>query len=119
MVFNLGPTLFELVMAAYVMTSHYNWPLALVTIATIVIYIVITFSISNWRIQHRRALNDADSDAAGLAVDALMNFETIKTFGSEDRIVGRYAEALGDYARAAVKANTSLQMLNAHPVAWC
>ena len=80
---------------------------------TIVIYLVITISISNWRISHRRAMNDADNEAAGLAVDALMNFETIKSFGSEDRIVGRYSEALGDYARAAVKSNTSLQLLNA------
>jgi len=58
-------------------------------------------------------MNEADSIAAGLAVDALMNFETIKAFGSEDRVVSRYAEALGEYARAAVKSNTSLQLLNA------
>jgi ABC-type transport system involved in Fe-S cluster assembly fused permease/ATPase subunit len=112
-VFNLGPTLFELAMASYIMTSRYFGPLAIVTIVTIVIYLALTISISNWRISHRRAMNDADNEAAGLAVDALMNFETIKSFGSEDRIVGRYAEALGDYARAAVKSNTSLQLLNA------
>jgi ATP-binding cassette subfamily B protein len=112
-VFNLGPTMFELAMAAYIMTSRYYGPLALVTILTIGLYIVTTISISNWRIGHRRAMNEADSAAAGLAVDALMNFETIKAFGSEDRVVARYAEALGDYARAAVKSNTSLQMLNA------
>ena len=57
--------------------------------ATILIYVAFTFAISNWRIQHRRALNDADSEAAGMAVDALMNFETIKTFGAED--TGRVA----------------------------
>jgi ABC-type transport system involved in Fe-S cluster assembly fused permease/ATPase subunit len=112
-VFNLGPTLFELVLAAWVMASRYNPLLSLATIATMVVYIAVTFSISNWRIAHRRALNEADSRAAGLAVDALMNFETIKAFGSEDRVVGRYGGALGDYARAAVKANTSLQLLNA------
>jgi ATP-binding cassette, subfamily B, heavy metal transporter len=112
-VFNLGPTLFELAMASYVMTTHYFGLLAVVTNATIVFYIFTTISISNWRIAHRRAMNEADSEAAGLAVDALMNYETIKSFGSEDRIVGRYAEAMGDYARAAVKSNTSLQLLNA------
>jgi ATP-binding cassette subfamily B protein len=111
-VFNLGPTLFELAMAAYIMTSRYYGLLALVTIITIGLYIVTTVSISNWRIHHRRAMNEADSAAAGLAVDALMNFETIKAFGSEDRVVARYAEAMGDYARAAVKSNTSLQLLN-------
>ena len=111
-VLNLGPTVLELLMAAYVLTSRFNWRLAVVAVATMVIYIAFTFSISNWRISHRRALNDADSVAAGLAVDALMNYETIKTFGSEDRVVARYDRALTDYARAAVKANTSLQLLN-------
>ncbi|MEO9211729.1 MAG: ABC transporter ATP-binding protein/permease, partial [Caulobacteraceae bacterium] len=111
-VFNLGPTLLELVMAAVVLTSRFNWRLAAVAVATIAIYIAFTFAISNWRIGHRRALNEADSEAAGLAVDALMNFETIKTFGAERRIVARYGAALTDYAEAAVKANTSLQLLN-------
>jgi ATP-binding cassette subfamily B protein len=112
-VFNLGPTLFELLMAAYVMTSHYDWRLSGVTIATIVLYAAVTFSISNWRIRHRRSLNEADSDAAGLAVDALMNYETIKAFGAEARVVDRFGEAMGRLAEATVKANTSLQMLNA------
>ncbi len=111
-VFNLGPTVLELIMAAAVLTSRFNWRLAAVAVATIVIYIAFTFGISDWRIKHRRALNDADSRAAGLAVDSLMNFETIKTFGAETRMVGRYEGALIDYAKAAVQANTSLQLLN-------
>ncbi|MDR3507818.1 MAG: ABC transporter ATP-binding protein/permease [Caulobacteraceae bacterium] len=112
-VFNLGPTVIELGMAAYVLTRHYDWPLALVAVITIVIYVALTFGISDWRIGHRRALNEADSAAAGLAVDAFMNFETVKTFGSETRTVARYEQAMTDYAQAAVKANTSLQLLNA------
>jgi ATP-binding cassette subfamily B protein len=112
-VFNLGPTVIELAMAAYVLTSRYAGALALVAIATIVIYVIFTFAISNWRIGHRRALNDADSGAAGLAVDAFMNFETVKAFGAEARTVERYEKAMTDYAGAAVKANSSLQMLNA------
>ena len=111
-VFNLGPTVFELAMAAFVLTSRFDWRLAGVTLITIAVYIAFTFGISNWRIHHRRALNDADSEAAGLAVDALINYETIKTFGSEDRVVLQYERALTGYARAAVKANTSLQLLN-------
>ncbi len=111
-VLNLGPTVLELLMAAYVLTSRFNWRLAIVAIATIVLYITVTFTISNWRIRHRRALNDADSRAAGIAVDSLMNYETIKTFGAEARIVDQYETALIDYARANTKANTSLQILN-------
>ncbi|MGA0600855.1 ABCB family ABC transporter ATP-binding protein/permease [Caulobacter sp. KR2-114] len=111
-VLNLGPTAIELIMASWVLSTRYDWRLAIVANAVIVIYVVFTFSISNWRIKHRRDLNQTDSDAAGLVVDSLMNFETIKTFGSEGRVVASYAKAMGDYATAAVKANTSLQLLN-------
>ncbi len=112
-VFSLGPSVLELAMAAYVLTSRYAGRLALVAVATIIVYVAFTFRISNWRISHRRALNEADSEAAGLAVDAFLNFETIKTFGAEDRTVGRYERAMTDYAQASVKANGSLQLLNA------
>jgi ATP-binding cassette subfamily B protein len=111
-VFNLGPTALELLMAAFVLTTRFNGGLAGVAILTIAVYITFTFTISDWRIKHRRALNDADSDAAGLAVDALMNYETIKTFGAEQRLVDRYATTLGRYVGAAVRSNNSLQLLN-------
>ena len=111
-VLSLGPTVIELIMASWVLSTRFDWRLAVVANVTIVVYTVFTFSISNWRIKHRRDLNQTDSDAAGLVVDGLMNFETIKTFGAEERIVARYAKAREDYAAAAVKANTSLQLLN-------
>jgi len=113
-VFNLGPTVIELMMASYVLTTRFHdWMLAATANASIVVYIIVTVAISNWRIKHRRLWNEADSEAAGLAVDALMNIETIKTFGSEARAVARYEDAMDRYAFAAVKANTSLQLLNA------
>ena len=59
-----------------------------------VVYAVVTFSISNWRIHHRRELNEADSEASGRAVDALINYETVKAFGAEPRTVEGYDEAL-------------------------
>ena len=111
-VFNLGPTVIQLAMAAYILTSRYNGLLAIIAVITIVLYIVFTFAISDWRIAHRRELNEADSEVAGLAIDSLMNYETIKTFGAEVRMTGLYNTALGRYARAAVKSNTSLQWLN-------
>ena len=112
-VFSLGPTVIELIMAAYVLTSRYAGRLAVVAVITIAVYTAFTFRISNWRIGHRRALNEADSEAAGLAVDAFLNFETVKTFGAEARTVARYEKAMTDYAQASVKANSSLQLLNA------
>ena len=112
-VFNLGPTALELLMAMGVMAVRLDWRFAAATFVTIVIYAVLTFRITDWRLSHRRELNLADGKAAGLSVDALMNFETVKAFGREQGTVASYASALADYVRAAVRANTSLSLLNA------
>ncbi len=112
LVFNLAPTVLELVLAAGALAKAYDWRFAAVAIGTVVIYGVSTFMISDWRIHHRRDLNNADTEAAGRSVDALLNYETVKSFGAEARAAAHYDEALGDYARAAVKANTSLVLLN-------
>ncbi|MFM8375877.1 MAG: ABCB family ABC transporter ATP-binding protein/permease [Phenylobacterium sp.] len=112
-VFNLGPTALELILAMGVMANRLDWRFAAATFVTIVIYAVLTFRITDWRLSHRRELNLADGKAAGLSVDALMNFETVKAFGQERRTVGGYAAALAAYVRAAVRANTSLSLLNA------
>ena len=112
LIFNLAPTVLELVLAAAVLAKAYDWRFAAVAVVTVGIYAVVTFGISNWRIGQRRELNEADSEASGRAVDALLNYETVKAFGAEDRAVSGYDEALGRYARASVKANTSLALLN-------
>lgn len=111
-VFNLGPTAIELILAMIVMATRLDWRFALTAFVTIVLYTVLTFKITDWRLAHRRELNEADSRTAGLSVDALLNYETVKTFGSEERTVARYEGAMSDYVQASVKANTSLSMLN-------
>lgn len=111
-VFNLGPTAIELLLATAVMVMRLDWRFAATALATVVAYTVVTFRITDWRLSHRRQLNESDSRAAGLSVDALMNYETVKTFGSEVRTVKTYSDAMDDYVEAAVKANTSLSVLN-------
>lgn len=110
--FNLVPTGVELVLAAAVLGGKYDWRFAAVAIAVVVVYAVATFGLSNWRLEHRRVMNAADSEAAGVSVDALLNYETVKSFGAEARAALTYDRALGDYAAAALKANTSLALLN-------
>ena len=112
LVFNLGPTLVELFIAAGVLAAAYDWRFALTAVATVIVYVVITFLISDWRIAHRRALNEADAEAAGRAVDALLNYETVKAFGAEIRAVEDYSRALAQYGQAQIKATNSLTMLN-------
>jgi ABC-type transport system involved in Fe-S cluster assembly fused permease/ATPase subunit len=111
-VFNLGPTLIQLILSAIVLTSRFDWRFAVATVVTIAIYVAFTLTVSDWRITHRRIMNEADAKAAGISVDALINYETVKSFGSEDRSTEAYDEALQTYAAAAVKANTSMAFLN-------
>ena len=111
-VFNIGPTAIELVLAMWVMVARLDWRFALTAFASILVYIVVTFRITDWRLSHRRRLNEADSRTAGLSVDALINYETVKTFGAEPRVVAGYERAMGDYVDASVQANSSLNLLN-------
>jgi len=112
LVFNLAPTFVELAMAAAVLWGKYDWRFAATAVVTIAVYTVFTFAISGWRLKHRRELNEADSEASGRAVDTLLNYETVKSFGTEARSVAAYDDALVAYARAQVKATTSLSLLN-------
>jgi ATP-binding cassette subfamily B protein len=111
--FNIGPTLIELVMAAAVLGLRYGWFFALIAASTVVVYTIITLAITEWRLQYRRDMNDADSEATGRAVDSLMNFETVKAFAAEARETERYNQAVRTYARASVQSNATLQGLNA------
>nr|WP_309628109.1 ABC transporter ATP-binding protein/permease [Brevundimonas sp.] len=111
--FNLVPTGLELILAAGVLGGAYDWRFAAVAVVVVIVYTVFTFSISNWRIEHRRTMNTADTEAAGQVVDALINYETVKSFGAEARAALGYDRALGAYNEAALKANSSLALLNA------
>ena len=112
LVFNIAPTAVELIMAAIVLAKAYDWRFALTAVVTVVVYGVVTFTISDWRIGHRRVMNEADAEAAGRAVDALLNYETVKAFGAEDRAVGGYDAALRTYGDANIRATNSLTLLN-------
>ncbi len=110
--FNIAPTVVELALAAAVLTWKYGPMFAVIAAATVAIYAWITFAITNWRLRFRREMNDRDSEAAGRAVDSLLNFETVKAFAAEKRESDRFDGALASYAQAAVRANTSLVALN-------
>ncbi len=111
--FNIAPTILELILAAAVLAGAYDWRFALIAVATIGVYVVFTLAVSNWRIEHRRALNTAETEAVGMQVDALLNYETVKAFGAEGRTAEGYEASLMAYAQAAQRANTSLAVLNA------
>src|SRR5690606_21963729 len=85
---------------------------AVVTAATILGYLAFTFAITEWRTKYRRQMNDLDSEAGSIAIDSLLNFETVKYFGNEAHEVNRYDGAMRGYTEAARKSMGSLALLN-------
>ena len=112
MLFNVIPTLFEIIVVSAILWRLYNWQFAAVTLATILVYIAFTFIVTDWRVRFRREMNERNSEANTKSVDSLLNYETVKYFANEAHEAERYDRALRAYERAAVKSETTLAMLN-------
>ena len=112
MLFNVVPTIFEILLVCGILWRLFNWTFAAVTFTTICVYIAFTFSITDWRVRFRRDMNERNTEANTKAVDGLLNFETVKYFANEEHEARRYDAALQAYERAAVKSETTLTLLN-------
>ncbi len=111
--FSIVPTLLEIgLVLTYLFLKYDKW-FAIITIAALVIYIVFTIVVTEWRTNFRRTMNDLDSKASTKAIDSLLNYETVKYFGNEEYEAQRYDQGLQSYEKAAVKSQTTLSMLNA------
>ena len=112
LLFTIIPTLCEIFFVTIVLYIKYKIWFSLITFLTILAYIVFTLMVSQWRTAHRRLTNDADSDAAGKAVDSLINYETVKYFTNESLEVSRFDQSRLTYQGAMIKAQNSLALLN-------
>ena len=113
MVFSVLPTLLEIALVTGFLIWRFDVWFGVITVAAIVVYVALTFVISEWRTHHRRQMNEMDSKANTRAIDSLLNYETVKYFGNERFEGTRYDENLRRYERAAVTSETSLGLLNA------
>ncbi|GIL71461.1 hypothetical protein Vretifemale_2014 [Volvox reticuliferus] len=112
MVFNVVPTVFEVTVVTAILTSKCGPALGFITMGTLAAYASFTLAITQWRTQFRRTMNRAESEAAGRAVDSLINYETVKYFNTEAHEAARYDESMASYESAAVKTQQSLSYLN-------
>ncbi len=113
LLFNILPTLLEIGLVAGILFVKYNPWFAIITFVTLVLYIVFTLVITEWRMVFRRTMNDMDSKANTRAIDSLLNYETVKYFGNEHYEVQRYDEQMQRWEVSAVRNQTSLATLNA------
>ncbi|WP_416833186.1 MAG: ABCB family ABC transporter ATP-binding protein/permease [Erythrobacter sp.] len=112
LLFNIAPTAIELIAVGVIFYINFGWELVAATALTVVAYVALTRWITEWRTKLRREMNDLDGKALHRAVDSLLNFETVKYFGAERREEERYSQAARAYAKAAVKSENSLALLN-------
>lgn len=112
LLFSIFPLVIELLLIAAILFYVFDvWYLAVVAL-TIAIYIWFTFKVTEWRVQIRKEMNIQDTEANQKAIDSLLNFETVKYFGSEEREAARYDESMRGYEAAALKTNYTLAFLN-------
>jgi ATP-binding cassette subfamily B protein len=113
MMFNILPTLLELTLVAGILFINYDPRFTLITIVSVVLYIVFSVWVTEWRIQYIKAANTLDASANTRAVDSLLNYETVKYFGNESFEAKRYDEALAAWETALRQNRLSLAVLNA------
>jgi len=111
--YSILPTIVELTLVLGYFIWAYNYLFAIVTFGALVLYVIFTIFVTEWRTQYRRKMNELDSRANQRAIDSLINFETVKYFGNEQYEADRYDENLRRYREAAIKSQRSLAFLNA------
>ena len=111
--YTIVPTLVELTLVLTLLGSQFDMGFVWITLAALVAYGTLTISLTEWRTQFRREMNELDSKAHSRAVDALLNYETVKYFNNEDFEARRYDEGLDAYRRAQIKSQSTLSLLNA------
>jgi len=110
--YSILPTIIEFALVLAYFAYYYDIWFAIITFVALVIYIVFTIKVTEWRTHYRRTMNEMDSRANQRAIDSLLNFETVKYFGNEQFESRRYDENLKHYQSAAILSQKSLAILN-------
>src|SRR5882757_1415554 len=111
-ILQLIPTIVEVGLLMGVLLWQFDWRYVLATMTTVVIFMSFTYYATEWRIGIRRKMNDSDTEANTKAIDSLLNYETVKYFGAEEREASRYDHSMERFEKASVKTYTSLALLN-------
>jgi ATP-binding cassette, subfamily B, heavy metal transporter len=111
-ILQLIPTIVEVTLLMGVLLWQFDWRYVLVTMITVVVFMYFTYAATEWRIEIRRKMNDSDTEANTKAIDSLLNYETVKYFGAEEREAARYDRSVERFERNSVKTYTSLAVLN-------
>ncbi|MGE4611607.1 MAG: ABC transporter ATP-binding protein/permease [Paracoccaceae bacterium] len=112
MLFSIVPLILELAMVGLIFFVLFDARYLAVIVVTLSLYVWFTFRVTEWRVQIRKAMNKQDTDANQKAIDSLLNYETVKYFGAENREADRYDVSMREYEKLAIQTNYTLGFLN-------
>ncbi len=112
MTFNIVPTLLEIALVTGILVYQFELIYAVIVFTTVMIYILLTLFVTEWRLKFRKEMNSSESRANTKAIDSLINFETVKYFGNEEHEYSRFDQSLKRYERAAIQSQQTLSVLN-------
>ena len=110
--YSIIPTLIEVSLVLSILAVKFDMWFAWITLAALACYITFTVTVTEWRTQFRKEMNELDSSAHSRAIDSLLNYETVKYFNNENFEARRYDENLERYRKAAIKSQRTLSLLN-------
>ena len=110
--YSIVPTLIEVLLVLSILGIQFDKWYAIITLCALGLYIYFTVTVTEWRTQFRKQVNEFDSSAHTRAIDSLLNYETVKYFGNEGFEAKRYDENLDKLRLARIKAQNSLSALN-------
>jgi ATP-binding cassette, subfamily B, heavy metal transporter len=110
--YTILPTLIEVLLVLGILGWRFDWGYVWITLGALAAYTVFTITVTEWRTRYRREMNELDSKAHTRAIDALLNYETVKYFNNEAFEAARYDQGLEAYRRAQLKSQTTLSLLN-------
>jgi ABC-type transport system involved in Fe-S cluster assembly fused permease/ATPase subunit len=112
LMFNIVPTLVEILSVAIIFAVAFSYWYAVITLAAVIIYVAFTIITTEWRNRFVREANQADSSTNTRAIDSLLNYETVKYFNNEQYEADTYDKFLANWETAKLKNRMTLLTLN-------
>jgi len=112
MLFNIIPTILELIMISFILFVNVGGKYVVVTLLAVIAYIAFSVLVTDWRLRFIRDMNEQDNKSNTRAIDSLLNYETVKYFGNESYETSLYDQQLEVWENSRLKSRSSLFALN-------
>lgn len=110
--FNIVPTLLEIVMISGILLVAFNVSYVLAILVSVLVYVVFSIRVTEWRTSFVREANSRDNESNSRAIDSLLNYETVKYFNNERYEAEQYDQGLERWEQARLKNRLSMAALN-------